>query len=74
MAETNYLIGNVYIFAVRYAMGRKTGAGLAVAYALKDGWENISELTKKQILKEIEEEAPKDSDLRLVLNNFEDLR
>jgi hypothetical protein len=48
---------NLLVYAMRYALGRQTGATAQVASAIILNWPRLSEQTKAQILKEVRNEA-----------------
>lgn len=50
------VLGNMAIFCVRYALGRKTSADMACTTSLKFWWDEIPENQQKIILEEIESE------------------
>jgi len=50
-------VANIYVFAARYAYNRNTGVALAVVTQLKQVWPRLSERTKKQLQKEVKNEA-----------------
>ena len=53
---------SVLVFAMRYAIGRKTGASFMVATVIEKKWGEINEVTRNQIKREILETEDRSSD------------
>ena len=58
---------SVLVFAMRYALGRKTAAAWIVATVIKKNWYEIDGDTRKQIKLEIQETEDRTSDWEEVL-------
>lgn len=57
MKKHHHLTDTIYIFAARYAMQRPTSASFQVIKAIQRDWEVISPKGRKQLLKEVKNEA-----------------
>jgi hypothetical protein len=58
---------SVLVFAMRYALGRKTAAAFVVATVIEKKWDQIDRFAKEQIKREIQETEDRTSDWEEVL-------